>query len=129
MLNRPEPELPADIPPAQEDLDVRVDPPSRQEILNAIKSLKNNKAPGQDAILVELLKVNPELASDVLQPLFIVIWEKEELPWEWTQGNIVQIPKKGILQIATIGGGLHYSRYLAKSILQGGHDAHNGSSG
>ena len=97
MLNRPEPELPPVIPPAQEDLDVRVDPPSRQEILNAIKSLKNNKAPGQDAIPVELLKVNPELASDVLQPLFIVIWEKEDLPWEWTQGNIVQIPKKGNL--------------------------------
>ena len=94
VLNRPEPELPPDIPPAQEDLDVRVDPPTPQEILNAIKSLKKNKAPGQDPIPAELLKVNPKLASDVLQPLFIDIWKKEELPREWTQGNIVQIPKK-----------------------------------
>ena len=59
--------------------------------------MKNNKAPGQNAIPAELLKVNPELASDVLQPLFIDIWEKEELPPEWTQGNIVQTPKKGNL--------------------------------
>ena len=97
VLNRPEPELPPGIPPAQEGLDVRVDPPSRREIFNTIKSLKNNKAPGQDAIPAELLKVNPELASDILQPLFIDIWEKEELPREWTQGNIVQISKKGNL--------------------------------
>ena len=97
VLNRPEPELPPDIPPAQEDLNVRVGPPTPQEILNAIKALKNNKAPGQDAIPAELLKANPELASDVLQPLFFDIWEKEELPREWTQENTVQIPKNGNL--------------------------------
>jgi len=95
--NQPEPELPPDITLAQEDLDVRVDPPTPQEILNAIKALQNNKAPGQDAIPAEFLKVYPELASDVLQPLFIDILEKEELPREWTQGNIVQIPKRGNL--------------------------------
>jgi len=66
VLNRPEPELPPHIPPAQEYLDVRVDLPTRQEILNVIKAQKNNKAPGQDAIPAELLKVDPKLASDVL---------------------------------------------------------------
>ena len=60
VLNRPQPELPLDILPAQEDLDMRVDPPTRHEILNAIKAMKNNKAPGQDAIPAELLKVNPK---------------------------------------------------------------------
>ena len=126
--NRLEPDLPLDIPPAQDDLDGRVDPPTRREIRNVIKALKNNKALGQDAIPAELLKINPKLASDVLQSLFIDIWEKEELPREWTQGNIVQIPKKGIWQIATTGG-----RYITldtqQGILQGGHDVHNGSSG
>jgi len=63
---------------------------------NAIKSLKNSKAPGQDAIPAELLKVNPELASDVLQPLFIDIWEKEELPREW-HGEHCPNTKKGNL--------------------------------
>jgi len=77
---------------------MRVDPPTRQETLNAIKALQNNKAPGQDAIPAELLKVYPELASDVFQPLFIDILEKEEFPREWAQGNIVQIPKKGNLE-------------------------------
>jgi len=53
--------------------------------------------------------INPELDSDVLQPLFIDIWEKEELPREWTQGNIVQIPKKGNLADCNNWRGLHYS--------------------
>ena len=76
-----------------------MDAPTRQEILNAIKALKSNKAPGQDAIPAELYKVAKvaKVASDVLHPLFIDMWEKKELPREWTQRNIVQIPKKGNL--------------------------------
>ena len=37
--------------------------------------------------------------------------------------------KRESCRLQQLEGGLHYSRYLAKSILQGGHDAHNGSSG
>lgn len=34
-----------------------VEPPSTEEVIAAIKSLKNNKAPGIDTITAELLKV------------------------------------------------------------------------
>ena len=66
VLNRPDPKNSPDIAPASEDLDINTDPPTREEIIQALKTLKNNKAPGQDAIKAELFKMNPELVADTL---------------------------------------------------------------
>ncbi len=38
------------------DLDLNIEPPEREEIISAIKSLKNGKAPWQDSLNAELFK-------------------------------------------------------------------------
>ena len=63
ILNRPGPENTPDIAPSS-DLDINTDPPTREEIIKAVKTLKNNKAPGQDALQAELFKMNPEFVAD-----------------------------------------------------------------
>ena len=54
ILNRSPPETEPDIPVAVEDLEIETSPPSKEEISNAIKALKNNKAPGPDNLNAEL---------------------------------------------------------------------------
>ena len=70
VLNRPQPTTEADIQNAEDDLDISTEPPSKAEIITAIKSLKNGKAPGQDNLNAEIFKADPDLAAGILQPLF-----------------------------------------------------------
>jgi hypothetical protein len=43
------------------------------------------------------LKVDPNVAADMLLLLFQDIWKEEKFPKEWTEGIIVKISKKGDL--------------------------------
>lgn len=79
------------------DFDVNTDAPAWREVIQAIKSLKNGKAPGHDNLNVELFKTHPELVATILIPLFAKIWELEEIPLAWTRGVATKIPKKGSL--------------------------------
>jgi hypothetical protein len=97
VLNRSDPVSPAEIKDPAEDLNIDTDPPTRAEILSAIKTLKNRKAPGEDHLNAELLKADPEAAADVLLPLFKLIWERNTIPEDWRKGSIIKIPKKGNL--------------------------------
>ena len=54
ILNRPPPETEPDIPVAVEDLEIETSAPSKEEIINAIKALKNNTAPAPDNLEPEL---------------------------------------------------------------------------
>lgn len=80
------------------DLEIDIEPPSKAEIVLAIKSLRNGKAPGQDGLNAELLKTDPEFASQILQPLLRNIWVKKEIPDDLLEGVIIKIPKKGNLR-------------------------------
>ena len=120
VLNRPPPPPPpppteADIQEAETDLDFNTNPPGKEEIIAAIKSLKNGKFPGQD-------KADPQLAADLLQPLFADIWEGMKLPEDWTERVIVKIPKKGALNNCNNWQGITLlsvlSQILAKIITQ-----------
>ena len=71
--------------------------PEKEEIIKAIKSLKNGKAPGHDNLNTEHFKADPELAATILQPLFAAVWEGGEVPADWTKGVIIRILKKGTL--------------------------------
>ena len=127
VLNRPSPDETADIPEATEDLDIITDPPTKEEIVAAIKTLQNGKSPGQDNLDAELFKADPELAATILHPLFTAIWEGEKVPDDWTKGVIVKIPKKGALNDCNNWRGITLlsvpSKILAKIIIQRVSDA------
>ena len=53
--------------------------------------MKKGKAPGIDSITIELLRAGGDVTSEVLYELFTEIWEKEEVPEDWSKGLIVLI--------------------------------------
>ena len=97
ILNRPEPTIPTDIPEAESDIEIDLDPPTLQEVKAAIKSMKNDKAPGVDGVTAEMLKIDEEETPRLLTEIFEQIWNSEELPESWKIGLIVKLPKKGDL--------------------------------
>ena len=97
LLNRPEPSNPPDIQPADKDLIIDCKTPTKEEIRTAIKQLRNGKAAGPDGIPVEALKTDLETSVEMLHPLFVKIWEEEQIPSEWKEGYLIKIPKKGDL--------------------------------
>ncbi|KAI8484441.1 hypothetical protein Bbelb_378740 [Branchiostoma belcheri] len=97
LLNRPAPDAPPDIPPAEADLPINCEKPTKAEIRQAIKSLKNWKAAGPDEVPAEAIKADTETAVSMLHSLFNKIWEEERVPAEWKEGILIKLPKKGDL--------------------------------
>lgn len=75
--------------------DIDLECPTLEEIKDALKTLKNGKAPGKDNITAELLKVDLDTSARILYPLVQEIWINERSPTEWKRGVIVKLPKKG----------------------------------
>ena len=102
-------------------MDVSSIPPTKEEVIAAIKSLKNGKAPGFDNLNAELFKADPELAAKILLPLFTIIWERKTVPDDWAEGVIVKLPKKGSLKNCNNWRGITLlsipSKILAKIII------------
>ncbi|KAI8519374.1 hypothetical protein Bbelb_026310 [Branchiostoma belcheri] len=82
LLNRPAPDAPPDIPPAEADLPINCEKTTKAEIRQAIKSLKNWKAAGPDEVPAEAIKADTETAVSTLHSLFNKIWEEERVPAE-----------------------------------------------
>jgi len=99
VLNQPYPDNPLMPAPAQEDLEIDIGAPTRKEIGDAILSLRNGKAAGIDAIHAEMLKADLYSSVSVLCPLFHKVWDREEIPEDWSKGLIVKVPKKGDLTV------------------------------
>ena len=59
-------------------------PFTENEIRNAIKSLKNNKATGVDLILNEHLKILSHIISPILVDLFNLVFDTGIIPESWT---------------------------------------------
>ena len=97
-LNQPPPtdEITSDLD-TNEILDINTDTPSKQEIKDAIRSLKHGKAPGIDCIQAEILQADIDSSADALHGLIKDIWESEILPEDWQKGLIIKLPKKGDL--------------------------------
>nr|KAG5692668.1 hypothetical protein BaRGS_022668 [Batillaria attramentaria] len=93
-LNRPPPPVPPDIPPAAQLLDISTNPPTKTEIIKAIKSLKSGKAAGPDGIPPEALKADIQTSTDMLHPLLRKIWENESVPQDWKKGHLVKAAKE-----------------------------------
>ena len=67
------------------------------EVEEAIKTLKANKASGEDGIQAELLKHGGDELTEQVTKLLNKCWEHGTVPEEWTRGVIVKLPKKGRL--------------------------------
>jgi hypothetical protein len=99
VLNQKDPEVTNMPSPAEGDLEVNTQAPTELEIRDAIKTLKNRKAAGPDSIQGEMLKADTSTSVWALHDLFKSIWDKEEIPTDWTRGLIVKLPKKGDLSV------------------------------
>ena len=97
LLNRPAPAEPPDIQPAENDLPIDCDEPSKEEIRRAIGQLKKGKASGPDNIPAEALKADTNTIVEMLHPLFKKIWQEKQVPAEWKEGYLIKLPKKGDL--------------------------------
>ena len=88
------------------------------EVEEAIKTLKANKASGEDGIQAELLKHGGDELTEQVTKLLNKCWEHGTVPEEWTRGVIVKLPKKEDWTIATTGGVLRFfqsrERYFAE---------------
>ena len=98
LLNRPAPQTPIDIPPAEAALQVNLERPSRKEIRKAITSLNAGKASGPDDIPAEAIKGDLDTSTEMMYKLLGKIWETGEIPQEWKEGYLVKLPKKGDLR-------------------------------
>lgn len=88
---------------------------TREEVDEAIKSLKANKAPGVDNfVTAELLKGAGDYIRDVLRSLCNKILSGADPPWQWTTNKIVPVPKKGDLSMMTNYRGISLMSIAAK---------------
>jgi len=69
--------------------------PTMNDVKEAIKQLKNNKAAGKDGLPPELFKFGPGKLVRLVHRIIVKIWEMEQLPEEWKDGVICPIYKKG----------------------------------
>lgn len=79
-----------------EDINDEDSPPIlEREVEHAIRTQKNDKAPGPDGITNEIIKSR---LADILQRLTVLLnmtMKTEEIPIQWTISNIILIHKKG----------------------------------
>ena len=64
------------------------------EMVRAIKGLKDGKAPGGDGIPAEVWKYGGANLSNRLHRCIIKVWEEGHVPHAWKDANIVTIYKK-----------------------------------
>ena len=78
-----------------EEIDVKMEPPSMEELDKAISHWKRNKAPGLDNIIPEMLKDGGNEIRAWLLCICKLVWDKKQTPEEWGKGIILPLPKKG----------------------------------
>jgi hypothetical protein len=57
--------------------------------------LKNNRAPGKDSIMAELIKYGGRKLWIIIYPLIKRVWETEQMPQEWSAAIIYPLYKEG----------------------------------
>lgn len=80
------------------ELPIDITEPTNEEVIAALRAMKNGKAAGSDMITADILKIDVQVTADILLPLIKRIWTEETFPQEWREGIIVKIPKKSDLQ-------------------------------
>ena len=79
--------------------DVEVEDIGRQEVKDAIKKMKNEKAVGPDEIPVEVWKALGDLGDELVYEVIHQSFDSEEMPNEWRGSTLVPVYKgKGDIQ-------------------------------
>jgi hypothetical protein len=81
----------------QRELRINTEVPSKSDVLQAMKSLRNGKAPEVERIPPEVLKVDPHTTTELFYPVIKKIWAEERMPEDLRKGILIKIPKKGTL--------------------------------
>jgi hypothetical protein len=72
-----------------------VQEPSASEVEVAIWKLKRYKSPGVDQIPAELIQAGGEALHSGIHKLIKLMWNKEELSYQWKESVVVPIHKTG----------------------------------
>ena len=119
ILNQPDPPALADIPEADEDLNINMGAITVGEVKEAIRKLKNEKPPGEDGVCPEMLKAEDQETPCILQSILQDIWENETPPDDWNTGVIIKLPKKGNLGDCNNWRGITLLSLTSKIFSQG----------
>ncbi|KAL3273699.1 hypothetical protein HHI36_015129 [Cryptolaemus montrouzieri] len=78
------------------EMQMNTQAPSREQICQALQELKWGKAAGNHMITADVLKIDINIATDMMLFLF----SEEKFPGNWTEGIITKVPKKEIYENA-----------------------------
>src|SRR6218665_3883356 len=74
------------------------------EVEWAIKQLKDNKAPGQDGIPIELIKAGEDATIKIITKICNNIWKTGKWPEDWKDQPLYQYLKKEMQEVAITKG-------------------------
>jgi len=66
-----------------------------QDTLGVIRNVKNNRAPEEESVTLELIKYGGRKLWNRIHQLIKIIWETEQMPQEWGTAIIFPIYKQG----------------------------------
>jgi len=72
-----------------------VPPILRSEVEKATKQMKNGKSPGEDQVVIEMVKAGGEVIEEKLRKIFNRVIEEEKVPEKWKNAIITLLFKKG----------------------------------
>ena len=73
------------------------DPPTKEEVMEALGKLKGGKAGGKSGILPEMVRGCGGEIVDYIMDMFHTVWMEQTVPQEWRDALLVPLPKKGDL--------------------------------
>lgn len=71
------------------------EPPDMNELMSAIGSMQDGKAPGRDGIPSEVWKNGGQKMTDCLLQMIQQVWDTQSVPQDWRDASIVPLFKKG----------------------------------
>jgi sorting nexin-29 len=74
--------------------ELHIPEPSTSEVYDTVRKMKDNRAPGEDATMAELIKKGGKHLWENIHQLIVSIWNKEEIPEELRTAIICPIYKK-----------------------------------
>ena len=89
--------------------------PTVEEVLSVLKSLRNNKAPGEDGIPAEIYKAEPDIFAAWLHRVFSVVWATERFPGNWSEATLLPFFKKGDKKLCSNYRGISLIDVAAKA--------------